>query len=656
LIGECQQHQMPSERMIYNAGNNALGRLGVLISINLATTEIEVMCMKFNFRPKIFSDESMGSYMHRLAFANRYQSTSAFEDYLSTSTSKMSNNEFTDTSLLQIAELTDYEKTDFEKHINALYGEDLGKGHMQKNRIKYCPDCVRENYYHKTIWHLRPITACVKHQCVLIEKCGACDAYISLSSFMMESCQYCGYHFRDKQADFLQANHLHIKSQAFIQQKLLGNNNDHIGNLNIKDYMFLAQSSFHLLEGLECVVDKTKCINAFFRKKDCTDNIISIANAFANLFWMYEDFPRNLYDVLDRFQKKHFDIRYEQKAQFEILFINEAFTVIRAAYENYWVDQLDAGIVRKDFSVFKTDKNLLSRRVFSSKEELKNTWGLTSHSIERIISAPSVAVTEVIRGEIVHKKINIDQFEAAVRNKENYITREKAAALLGIQKDSVKKVIKAGHLSLSFEHKKNGMIDVRKVKKLLKISRGVYTTEIHGKIGFYDALIKHSVNALQLTDLIELTKIGRLTAYHNKQNGKFDDVYYDINELTACIGLIKYQKREKDGYFLTDVLKMIKIGERAMHEFIKHGLLVPYRTVTLKDGRKRYLFSKDVVEDFTDRHVTVDQAAARFNISTSKLRKWIQDGKLEDKARGLCRSYLIEVEQVNEQIKCEKHK
>jgi predicted DNA-binding transcriptional regulator AlpA len=45
---------------------------------------------------------------------------------------------------------------------------------------KYCPECLRENHYHRIHWDLHHVTVCLRHKTMLKERCPACRGCISI--------------------------------------------------------------------------------------------------------------------------------------------------------------------------------------------------------------------------------------------------------------------------------------------------------------------------------------------------------------------------------------------------------------------------------------------------------------------------------------------
>src|SRR5258708_31750373 len=44
----------------------------------------------------------------------------------------------------------------------------------------YCPKCLRENLYHRSLWQVNAVSACTRHRCLLVDSCPGCNKFVSL--------------------------------------------------------------------------------------------------------------------------------------------------------------------------------------------------------------------------------------------------------------------------------------------------------------------------------------------------------------------------------------------------------------------------------------------------------------------------------------------
>jgi hypothetical protein len=63
---------------------------------------------------------------------------------------------------------------------------------------------------------------------------------------------------------------------------------------------------------------------------------------------------------------------------------------------------------------------------------------------------------------------------------------------------------------------------------------------------------------------------------------------------------LKEDRQAVIGYNMTEVIKLIKVGEKKMWRMVHEGILVPDHIQIMKDGRKQYYFNKEKVHQFLE--------------------------------------------------------
>lgn len=193
-------------------------------------------------------------------------------------------------------------------------------------------------------------------------------------------------------------------------------------------------------------------------------------------------------------------------------------------------------------------------------------------------------------------QVHISSFINVVHDRGNFITRAEAALILGIQRDSISKLIKAGLLKTcntgTGRYEKLSRNDVI---NLLNECRGKYTRKKVKGFKLHEALIKYSVNGLSIVRILEFTLGGVLHPHSNGSDSLVGNIY-KINELERCLNILKQEQQVQEGYTFTDVLKILHIGEKKAKQLVKNGILVPIKVVKNKAGRKIIYFSKNNIE------------------------------------------------------------
>ena len=170
-------------------------------------------------------DELLSSWLIRVALAHRTMPTTFTNLYLPETRNKLWASDLdlhADRPLLEVLShksalsveelhcmtLRSYESVLFEH----LYAKSGGtpfilplqmRGRYPKSRgLRFCPYCLREGEqpYFRKKWRLSFSTACLTHECFLLDECGRCGAPVSLYKGCRQGrtsrCSRCGYDLR----------------------------------------------------------------------------------------------------------------------------------------------------------------------------------------------------------------------------------------------------------------------------------------------------------------------------------------------------------------------------------------------------------------------------------------------------------------------------
>lgn len=603
---------------------------------------------KLSFKPHIHMEESLSSYVYRIAASN---GCSVTQDFLSAFSSNMRNCDNNIFSLKSIQAITVSSSQTLQRIKNmSLYSyqqRNMEKGLLLKNGIKYCPECLKEGKYHRYHWCFHPVTICLKHHCYLLDECSGCKRKIRMRSFMeTQTCSNCRQSFVKVKPEEVTEDQILFQSQVYIQ-KLLASELCKDGQASVvsfMDAMQIASYSFYLLEGLESFVHKNLPIHIFTNRTGTSFQNKVNSLVYTNVYWMYQNFPMNFHHVLSCFKDKPSATMYEQKKMFEKLFVQKDCLKIQSAYTDFWIQEADAGNIRNDFSVFKQEKALLKKRGYASKEEVKKSTKLTYQAVERILLMVDYKTIE--KGRITRKKINVNDFRKKVKEKAQQVSRDEAAKQLGLQRDTVSKLVREGVLHADYSFDKSGLIKRKQIKEIIALCQKAWINNTEGKLSLHAAITKYSVTGFSIKHIIRFIKEGKLIPYAKVKNPNLSNLHFDVQGIQACVEIIKNEIRQTRGYYLSDVMEILAVGEKTMHLFMKARILEPSNVLVLKNGRKQYLFEKKMVDDFKKRFIPIEHAAQQFQLSTYKLRKWVRDGTLNDAAKGLSRTYLLDVHQI----------
>jgi hypothetical protein len=92
----------------------------------------------------------------------------------------------------------------------------LSKQVRRESAAQFCPDCLQEGAYHRLVWIPVAVSACLRHQRVLVDRCPNCRASVTIRSVVDARCGTC-------QADLTQAPVIPIGADALgrLSQQVL---------------------------------------------------------------------------------------------------------------------------------------------------------------------------------------------------------------------------------------------------------------------------------------------------------------------------------------------------------------------------------------------------------------------------------------------------
>jgi hypothetical protein len=513
---------------------------------------------------------------------------------------------------------------------------------------KYCPVCLQTqgNGFHKMLWSIHPVTICIEHKAFLIEECNVCNRKVTMNSLLNNHCS-CGVKFSNIKHQECK-NELLLHSQIAIQSLVLkfkGLNKCHsiMDEVSFEEFIQLAFSSFHLFGDFNVFsLGESKYKSPFHNKKFEKQNNIKNAISFANVFWMYQNFPNNFYAVLNHFHKhKRDQSKYIQKNSFESILDNAKFSLIKSAYENFWLQKYDEGSIRVNFSVFKKNKILLEQRKNVTKEEVKQTIGWSYPKIEKLTENHNLESNQLPKGKSKRILVTKRSIQEVKREQNLFASQREAANILGLSKVAVEKLLFAKLLHL--ERSPSGQMQIKKeeIETLIRLCQGQSVVKSDELVGFKECLIKYSVNGISIVYLIRWILDKQITPYSLQNTKKICDLYFNHQDILSCLQNLKMKSEIEKGYYFSDVRKILKVGEKTLWQFVNHGILSPDQIETWKDGRKRYYFNKQKVDNFFNDHITISDASKRFDIPEQLIRTWLKKGRISNILNGVTNGYLL---------------
>ncbi|QAY66349.1 TniQ family protein [Paenibacillus protaetiae] len=567
--------------------------------------------MILNNRLQLLPDESLGSYINRLSQANHYETVRAFTSIWGMSTLALNSNTLQTEIIEKLSEMTAYSVEELYNctgdSLSSEWGV-LGKVFLLNTQIKYCPACIKDTIHHKKSWWVQPVTCCLEHRMILIDRCHGCKKQISLNGFMKSICENCGAQYKDAPTVQLAKDSFELQAQEVIQTSLFGLPIGIFKDLSKEQLIKLLYSSLFMLEGQQSMIGSGEIIlEAISTKKAGKHNNGMSFQAFGTVYWMYDNFPVNFRIVLKIFLQQRRKVMETRRNKFEELFVDECFEPLRRELLR---------CVKDNKSL--TEINLSDRKMVSKRRGRKKRRNCQVS--DNLISYPTITDANEL------------------------ITRAEAAEYLGIGvRESVNRVINAGYLTLRKYPGNRWYLYKAEVEKFLDFygGRGRNVQYSGSKVYFYDALNKFSNKGLSLIRLLSFIQIGKLTPHSEKAKGKLNDSWYRKTDLLRCVNELKSELKKTKGYSAIQVRKMLKIDIITMQRLVDSNVLKSEYSYRISDGRTVRFFKKEEIDDFVKTHVTINEVIQKYNVPRSLIREWIQLGKVQDSFRGISNRYFL---------------
>ncbi|MDQ0874231.1 hypothetical protein QFZ77_002890 [Paenibacillus sp. V4I3] len=552
-------------------------------------------------RPFIESDESISGFLYRVSKINRYRFSYLY-NYLHLSIYEAQNNEFTQEALQMFTVLVDRENGFLNErngyNLKSFLGSEMYSKIILKNKVKYCPICIQEKHYHRTVWCVVPFHLCVVHKVILVDQCPQCKHKLTLSAFMNRECEKCFCKFENIHSEAID-NFFFLESQQRMQNALWEKDRNVISNCNFFQFIRLAYCSLHLLVGgIDYTAMLSENLSFFHNQSEGVKSGLKLAVGLSNVYWMYLDFPNNFYFVMDDFLKRNVGSkRYERLNAFEKILEEADFYWVTEAYDAYFINQIDEGNVRRDFSVFRKNPNLLEHRSRVRKEEVRQFTGIAYEKLHELNDYNELHIeTKFTNGQkrYLVEKSKLDNFLSI---KQSLISKKEVGLIIGVIPDTVQKIVDAGYLSpIRVANSPKVVYQIQEVNSLVKECLGVIVEEISSSmINFHHVLSKYAKHSFTILEIIAFTQSGQIKPYRLSEGKTLAENYYDEEQVKVCRGIIKKRKQEQNGICFNDVMKNLKVGEKRLWKVLKEQGIEADFTLIWKDGRKRYYFKEETI-------------------------------------------------------------
>lgn len=249
---------------------------------------------------------------------------------------------------------------------------------LYSENFNWCPHCLEESRHIRLHWHIPLLSCCEKHGCWLFKCCPHCDNRVTEQSIVCGCCMDCGLHLVSIKSVLLEKNGTLHKQITTIMNWLYGRADDNSLQLPDAPVSMLICTLRGLRHSTQCAGDDWSyhvipiSLSAPPTLTIRTRRKLSIAEAgclYATAFQGLMDWPNGLYKFLEAFRKRpaikeasglrrEFGTLYI--SWFQRLWAHTEFNFLQQAFNDYLISHLPCYLVVES-SRIRDYPNLLDR-------------------------------------------------------------------------------------------------------------------------------------------------------------------------------------------------------------------------------------------------------------------------------------------------------
>jgi hypothetical protein len=495
----------------------------------------------------------------------------------------------------------------------------------------FCPLCLQEAPYHRLAWLPFAVSACLSHQCLLLDRCPACRRTVSIWDVVYTRCHHC-------QAELTQAPVLSLAhddegllAQRMIQAWLTGDASLVAGaGCGLPEAP--PRALYRVLDGLRASTMRVQVEWAHFHRLVCPDQIFSLqpgrrsratalesylryttaAKALMNWPYSFYAFLRAFANRPGRSQKSGLAPTFNtiQNIWLRSHWNRPEFQFVQEAFEQYLMDTypLSSGMHKVLRTRQKTD--LAGNWEKISFTEAARLIGVAPALIARQVEWGRLSVVEIPNQYSPPRFVRRQEVLTWGQRLREAISLRQAMEQLGVPEGLVVKLAKMNHLevirgphidgSRRWKLSRSSVINYRQQlirQVMIPSSPAAASFDLARAI---DLLIYVGLDTLQL---FERVATGRLPAYHlQPEQARLADLRFAETDIRACVEAVK---GEKGWMSRQDIVGEMGLARKeSLSEWIAVGFLAPVAV----HAQVQY-FDRTTVEAFIRDHVTVRQAA-----------------------------------------------
>lgn len=620
----------------------------------------------FLYRPPLLPDESLTSYIYRLALANEHapgiiealcHEELPWRDKVS---SPSYSNTFT--VLQQLTCLEPYKiywasvyglaqliipKTIQQEYISVPPSFTLPQAprnfirqHLRhEDSSQFCPYCLAEAAYQRRAWQLKMVAACPRHGCLLLANCPACGKKVGTVDLVTARCKHCHFDLKAAPVIDVSADEVGLQSQAVLYYWL--NSGRHV-SLSLPRqpvcvlydvWHMVMQMVFRIERDMEGMHPVPRLPVPFAWNSNSVHQPIYYYVAAATALQALENWPVGFHDFLERYRYRDGQLfNVSLQTQFFYLFQtyldwwrNEGYEFVYEAFLDY-VAIHSAWPITQRYIHFQNFPMARARFTWMVMAEACTELGVTASIVKRLIAYGSIRILEETASTHIKFVSRVDVM-AVKQRWERAIPMEDAATWLGVSDEVVKQLIEIGLLTAT----RGPTVDRSAVWKVDRGSIERLLQTVHSTATYNKGDRKNKVDLTLATQMLSAYKFNAARVLQEAFRGKLrfacgrrhvlDRIFFYKQDIVM---LLEELQATQEYISLAGVAKMMGVKAEVIVGWVERELLAPAYTNDVGT-----FFKRDDAELFAADYVRTAKAARILGVSELMVQKWARAGRLQ---------------------------
>lgn len=532
----------------------------------------------------------------------------------------------------------------------------LGMGSMQK-RLRppdagaFCPRCLAEAAYHRLIWTPQAAAACLRHRCLLVDRCQRCEAALTVPAIVATTCASCGADLTTCSGASVAADRFGLFAQRVVQTWLLGESPTGDPRFPLPDLPITV--AYRAVDGLRLLAQGAG--PGWSHLHQPWSETAGASSGFAltpeQAYALYAtalkallDWPQGFYDFLDAYTGRgsttdppavglapRLGILYS--AWLGYRWRHESFGFLHDAFDRYLLDRYGRVHAISQLSRCRRDPDLIARLPYPNLRQAARLIGTNVAMVKRLLQGGHLTPYAAVDSGRARPPTLLSRAEVLAWREawSDQPTLVEAAAILGVSYWVVTDLIACGFLppphqfaddrpGWCFNRAAIMAAHARVAAKVTPLPVGI-PTESHASLTLAGAARVLGMLGLNAAALLAQVAEGRLPAYHPATAPvRLGDLRFAPADVQAYAARVK---AEHDWLDRVETARRLGVTELALQRLVTRGLLKP-----VPINSHAQFFERGTVEQFRDEHVTSQEAAALLGVGPDVIQRWTRHGRL----------------------------